>query len=136
MIPQIKDLQDVRVFADSNYDSHRMHKDIFARGGRLITKLRKGGAKKRQGAGHEVTRRQMGEARRGMIDLWLRHPRLMLKLCQKRGHIERVFAWLSCWTGLLSPLPWFVRGLARVSRWVGAKISLYHALLKLKKAKV
>ena len=41
--------------------------------------------------------------------------------------IERVFGHLTCTPGLLGPLPAFVRGLARVRRWVGAKICLYHA---------
>jgi hypothetical protein len=117
------------VMADGNYDAHVLHKDIHARGGWLITKPKRGGARRRNRGerGHAVTRRQMGAARRHLIDLWERHPRLMHRVYRERICIERVFGHLSCTPGLLGPLPGFVRGLARVRRWVGAKICLYHA---------
>lgn len=117
------------VMADGNYDAHRLHKLVHTRGGFLITKPRRGGARKREPGqrGHDVTRRQMGAARRHLIDLWERHPRLMRRVYRERQRIERVFGHLTCTPGLLGPLPGFVRGLARVRRWVGAKICLYHA---------
>ena len=113
------------VFADGNYDAHKLHKDIDARGGWLITRLRGRGR-------HPVTRRQMGPARRRLIDYWDRHPMAMELLYRKRDRIERVFGHLACIPGLLGPLPSFVRGLKRVSRWVSAKICLYHARLTAK----
>lgn len=117
------------VMADGNYDAHVFHKDIHARGGWLITKPRRGGARRRErgNRGHEVTRRQMGFARRKLIDLWEQHPQLMRRVYRERTRIERVFGHLTCTPGLLGPLPAFVRGLTRVRRWVGAKICLYHA---------
>lgn len=117
------------VMADGNYDAHVLHKDIHARGGFLITKPRRGGARRRErgNRGHAVTRRQMGVARRRLIDLWEQHPQLMRRVYRERTRIERVFGHLTCTPGLLGPLPAFVRGLARVRRWVGAKICLYHA---------
>jgi hypothetical protein len=115
------------VMADGNYDAHYLHKLVHARGGFLITKPRRGGARKRANRGHAVTRRQMGPARRHLIDLWEQHPRLMRRVYRERQRIERVFGHLTCTPGLLGPLPGFVRGLARVRRWVGAKICLYHA---------
>jgi hypothetical protein len=117
------------VMADGNYDAHVLHKDIHARGGWLITKPRRGGARRRQRGdrGHPVTRRQMGSARRQLIDPWERHPQLMRRVYRQRGQIERLFGHLTCTPGLLGPLPSFVRGLMRVRRWVGAKICLYHA---------
>lgn len=117
------------VMADGNYDAHVFHKDIHARGGWLITKPRRGGARRRQrgSRGHAVTRRQMGLARRKLIDLWEQHPQLMRQVYRERTRIERVFGHLTCTPGLLGPLPAFVRGLTRVRRWVGAKICLYHA---------
>lgn len=117
------------VMADGNYDAHVLHKDIHARGGFLITKPKRGGARRRErgSRGHAVTRRQMGPARRRLIDLWEQHPRLMRQVYRERTRIERVFGHLTCTPGLLGPLPAFVRGLARVRRWVGAKICLYHA---------
>ncbi|MGC4032602.1 MAG: transposase [Tepidisphaeraceae bacterium] len=115
------------VLADGNYDAHVLHKDVHARGGFLVTRPRTGGARQRQGRGHPVTRRQMGPARRHLIDLWDAAPQTMRRLYQKRVTIERLFGHLSCTPGLLGPLPGFVRGLTRVRRWVGAKICLYHA---------
>jgi hypothetical protein len=117
------------VMADGNYDAHVLHKDIHARGGWLITHPR-------GRAEHPVTRRQMGPARRLLIDLWNRVPQKMMRLYRERTCIERVFGQLSCTPGLLGPLPGFVRGLARVRRWVGAKICLYHARCRAKLANV
>jgi len=117
------------ILADGNYDAHVLHKDVAALGGWLITRPR-------GFATHPVTRRQMGAARRTMIDLWQRHPRLMHRVYRQRGIIERVFGHLGCTPGLLGPLPGFVRGLARVRRWVGGKICLYHARCQAKAAAV
>ena len=50
------------LLADGNYDSHDLHKDVHARGGRLVTNLR-GRAR------HAVTLRQMGVARRELLML-------------------------------------------------------------------
>jgi hypothetical protein len=117
--------------ADGNYDAHVLHKDIHARGGFLITRPRRGGHRRRERGqpGHAVTRRQMGVARRRLIDLWEQHPRLMWRVYRERQRIERVFGHLSCTPELLGPLPGFVRGLTRVRRWVGTKICLYHSRL-------
>lgn len=118
------------VMADGNYDAHVLHKDVDARGGWLITKPRRGNGTRRRGRGnlgHPTTRRDMGPARCRLIDLWERHPRLMSRVYRERTRIERVFGQLTCTPGLLGPLPAHVRGLARVRRWVGAKICLYHA---------
>lgn len=108
-----------RVFADGNYDAHVLHKDVQRRGGWLITRPR-GRAK------HPVTRRQMGSNRRVLIDLWDRDPALMERVYRERLRAERVFGQLTAIPGLLGPLPAFVRSLARVRRWVGAKICIYH----------
>jgi len=51
------------VLADGNYDAHKLHKDVDARGGWLITRPRGRGR-------HPVTRWQMGPARRRLIELW------------------------------------------------------------------
>jgi hypothetical protein len=117
------------VFADGNYDAHRLHKGVDARGGWLVCRPRRGGARRRVGGGHPVTRRQMGPARRRLIDLWDQHPEAMEKVYRRRDQIERVFGNLTRIPGLLGPLPAFVPGLVRVRvrRWVTAKINLYHA---------
>lgn len=123
------DLNGTLVMADGNYDAHILHKQVARQGGFLITHLRRGGSRRRRRGqhGHPVTRRQMGPSRRLLIDLWENSPQLMRRIYNHRKRIERCFGNLSCTPGLLSGLPKFVRGLARVRRFVGAKICLYHA---------
>jgi hypothetical protein len=50
-----------------------------------------------------------------------------------RNDIELTFSNLTSCGGGLGPLPSFVRRLPRVTRWVGAKIALYHTRLRLRK---
>lgn len=45
---------------------------------------------------------------------------------RQRGQIERAFGWQSSFGGGLSPLPAWVRTPPRVTRWVLAKLTLYH----------
>lgn len=118
MLAYVPDLSGVLVMADGNYDSHVLHKDVAARGGWLITRPR-------GSATHPVTLRQMGPARRLLLTMWKTNPELMRAVYHHRDAIERLFGNLS---NLLGPLPNFVRGLARVRRWVGAKICLYHVI--------
>ena len=124
------------VFADGNYDAHVLHKQVDAAGGWLVCRPRRGGARRRVGGGHPVTRRQMGPARRRLIDLWDQYPEAMEKVYRRRDHVERVFGHLACIPGLLGPLPAFVRGLARVRRWVTAKINLYHARIDVRRSNI
>lgn len=115
------------VLADANYDSHSLHKAVAARGGRFVPTLR-GKAK------HEVTLRQMGAARRELLEI-NRKARPLVRIVQReRGTIERGFAHLCNYGGGLTSLPPFVRRLPRVRRWVGAKITLLHARQRARKA--
>lgn len=114
------DLTGTLVMADGNYDAHVLHKDVARRGGFLVTRPR-GRAR------HPVTRRQMGPARRLLIDLWDYCPGLMKRLYRHRRRVEGRLGNLTAIPGLLGPLPAFVRGLARTRRWAGSKICLYHA---------
>jgi hypothetical protein len=122
MLTCLPDLTGVLVMADGNYDSHVLHKDVSVRGAWLITNPR-------GNAEHPVTLRQMGPARRLLLKLWKKSPELMQAMYHHRDAVERRFGNLS---NLLGPLPNFVRGLARVRRWAGAKICLYHALREAK----
>lgn len=108
------------LMADRNYDSHKLHKHAWQRNAFLITKPR-GKAR------HPVTRRQMGPARRALIDAWRRNPAAMQQIYKQRNEVERGLGVLTCTSGLLGPLPGFVRRLQRVRRWVGVKIILYNA---------
>jgi hypothetical protein len=118
--------------ADSNYDSAPLHKAAaaVAPGLRLLTPLRGQGKVDPLEGHHPVTLRQMGPDRRELVAAWDEHPGLLRLVLKARGAIERAFGTLTCTGGGLSGLPAWVRTLARVRRWVGAKIILYNARLK------
>lgn len=113
--------------ADGNYDAAQLHKVVAHRGGRLFVKPR-GFAK------HPVTLRQMGQARRELLDLWQRYPQQAEQAYHQRIHVEGTFSNLTSFGGGLGPLPSFVRRLSRVRRWVGVKILLYHLRLSQRRA--
>jgi len=52
-------------------------------------------------------------------------------MLQRRDAVERYLGTLCCTGGGLGPLPGYVRGLARVKQWVGAKL-LIHSLRRMK----
>lgn len=113
------------LLADGNYDSHDLHKDVAQLGGHLVTHLR-------GRATHPVTLRQMGNARRELLEVD-RTARPLLRMVRRhRNEIELTFSNLTSYGGGLGPLPPFVRRLGRVTRWVGAKIILYHTRLQLR----
>jgi hypothetical protein len=116
------------VLADGNYDSHVFYKAVHHRGGALVTHLR-------GKAAHPVSLRQMGPGRREMLRLdQSPHGRPLLRMALRhRNDIELTFSHLTSYGGGLGPLPAFVRRLPRVTRWIGAKITLYHARLALRK---
>ena len=111
--------------ADGNYDSHDLHKDVDALGGHLVTNLRGKGT-------HPVTLRQMGAARRELLRLDRTARPLVRMVARHRNDAEVTFSSLTSYGGGLGPLPAFVRRLPRVTRWVGAKIILYHTRLRLR----
>ena len=113
--------------ADGNYDAHDLHKHVAGHGGWLW-------ARPRGMARHDVTLRQMGPARRALLDVWRQTPGFARALQLKRVHIEGIFSNLTACGGGLGPLPRFVRRLERVRRWVGGKIILYHTRLTLRQA--
>lgn len=122
---------DAVIFKDSNYDSAPLHKAAAE----LLPHVRLVGPLKGQdrvgSAGHHpVTLRQMGSARRELVAAWQRCSDLLELTLRARDTIERAFGVLCCTAGGLgTALPPWVRTLARVRRWVGAKIILYNARL-------
>ena len=124
---------DAVALGDANYDSAPLHKAAAAAapGLRLLTPLKGRGRVKGDGH-HPVTLRQMGEARRGLVEAWDVHRDLARFVLKSRAAVERTFGTLVCTGGGLSCLPAWVRTLGRVRRWVGAKIILYNARLKLR----
>lgn len=112
--------------ADGNYDAHDLHKDVDQLGGRLVTNLR-------GKAGHPVTLRQMRQARRELLMLDQTARPLVRMIQRHRNEVELTLSNLTSYGGGLGPLPPFVRRLPRVTRWVGAKIILYHTRLQLRR---
>jgi hypothetical protein len=108
------------VLADGNYDSGPLYQHIHQAGGSLLTPLRMHtrGAK---------TLEKTCSARLEAIQAWRDQPERIGAVYRLREGVERLFANLVSFPGGLAPLPAWVRTLPRVTRWVGAKISIYHA---------
>jgi len=114
------------VLADSSYDSTALYNLLAAKNAALLVKPR-GIAR------HPKTREQSGPYRREMVDLWDKTPALPRMVYKGRIHVEGSLSNLTCYGGGLGPLPAWVRGLERVTRWVGCKIILYHMRLRTRK---
>jgi hypothetical protein len=129
MLPHLPPLPAGRalVLADGNYDDRDLHKGLDAAGARLL-------APPRGFAEHPVTLRQMGPARREALEVWTRHTALAEHVHHHRLNVEGTFSNLCSFGGGLGPLPAWARGQERVTRWVGAKIIIYHARLAARKA--
>jgi len=136
MVEQVSELPERSLtLADQNYDAHDLHKELDARNGRLLVNPKgpkgpKGGTKRR----HPVTLRLMGPARRELIELKDRSPALLRTVMRQRVNAEGILGNLCGCGGGLTGLPPWVRRLRRVRRWVGGKIILYHAKLRVRRA--
>jgi len=114
------------ILADANYDTRHLYQALGARGQQLLTPLKRS-------AGNPGPLRRMGPHRRFAIAL---HERLGAEyrvVLNRRDEIERIFAALTGFGGGLTTLPPWVRRLERVTRWVTAKIAIYHARLRMRK---
>jgi hypothetical protein len=76
----------------------------------------------------------MGPARAAAVARWRDRPAEAARELAPRGRVETTFSALTAAGGGLTCLPAWVRTLPRVTRWVGAKIALYHARLTAKKS--
>ncbi|HYE18404.1 MAG TPA: transposase [Tepidisphaeraceae bacterium] len=124
---------DALALADANFDAAPLHKRVARAGARLLCPLR-GQGRTGDGGHHAVTLRQMGAARRELVALWAAKPDLCDHVLHHRNAVERGFSTLTCHGGGLAALPAWVRTIGRVTRWVGAKIILYHARLRAQRA--
>jgi Transposase DDE domain len=121
------------LLCDSNYDSAPLHKAAAALGlGALPVTPLKAQGRVKGGSHHPVTLRQMGPGRRELVAAWRDHPHLVRFVLKARAAVERSFGTLVCTGGGLSSLPAWARTLGRVTRWVGAKIILHNARLKVR----
>lgn len=119
-------LPDARlVLADANYDAQPLYQTLGAQGQQLLTPLKRVAVK----AG---PLKRMGPHRRFAIALYQRLGDAYRTLLDVRDQIERIFSALTCFGGGLTTLPPWVRRLDRVTRWVTAKIAIYHARLHLR----
>ena len=112
----------VLALADANYDSSPLHAVCRSRGGWLVTPL-KGRARSND------RQKRMGPGRVALMALWEENPQEARRQLHQRDRIERVFATLGNAGDGLKGLPHWVRGLAKVRRWVTVKIIFYHARL-------
>lgn len=110
------------LLADGNYDAGRLYDLAMSHGAVMLTPL-----PKNAGAGH----RPQSEARLLAARLWKAGGAQLYKM---RTTIERQFSQQSCFGGGLGPLPAWVRGLSRVTQWVGTKLMIYHVRLALREA--
>jgi hypothetical protein len=117
----------VWVLADANYDSAPLYAAVRQRRAHLLTPL-KGATKSRRRL------QQMEPSRRMILEWWQSMPAVCRMLLAFRPQIERIFSALTVFGGGLTTLPPWVRRLDRVRRWVAAKIAIYHARLKCRRA--
>lgn len=110
------------VLADGSYDAGWLYDAVDNDGGQRITPL-----PKNVGCGH----RPQSQARLRAAANW---PHLGGYIYGERLPIERIFSHQSAYGGGLAPLPPWVRTLRRVRRWIGTKLIIYHARLKVRKA--
>ena len=114
------------ILADANYDSQHLYKALGARGQQLLTPLKRI-------AVNPGPLRRMGPQRRFAISVHQRLGPGYRVLLDLRDQIERIFSALTGFGGGLTTLPPWVRRLDRVTRWVTAKIAIYHARLRVRK---
>lgn len=115
------------ILADANYDSKHLYKALGTHGAQLLTPLKRI-------AVNPGPLRRMGPNRRFAIDLYKRMGDKYRRLLDRRDSIERSFSALCCFGGGLTTLPSWVRRLDRVTRWVSAKIAIYHARVRIREA--
>lgn len=110
------------LLADSNFDRTPLYEGAARRRALLLAR-----PKRNAGRGH----RRPSQVRLRSLNVWRAAPGPLAAL---RTEIERIFGRLSSFGGGLAPLPSWVRTLARVQRWVTAKLIIYHVRLALRKA--
>ena len=119
------------VLADTSYDSQRIYDALANKNAGLLTKPRGMNLDDPQAwsRGRHPKTRESGPVRREALEAWRKIPAIAAWLLKDRIHVEGTFSNLCSFGSGLTSLPPWVRGLARVRRWVGAKIIIYHARL-------
>jgi hypothetical protein len=110
------------ILGDSVYDANSLYKAAKARGSVLVSHIRADRLKNRP-----RTNRNSPE-RIAAVESWKRG--VARYVYRDRVLVETTFGNQSSYAGGLGPLPAWVRTLPRVTRWIGAKLILYHARLR------
>jgi len=109
--------------ADANYDSGPLYDRLAERGISLLTPMRRANP----GGGH----RRPSPARLAAAHEW---KGMAGYVYRERGEIERQFGHQVWTAGGLGPLPGWVRRLPRVRMWIGAKLIIHHARLRVRRS--
>lgn len=114
------------ILADAVFDASYLYDAAAARGSMLIAAIRKDRLKSQPRANRNSPERIAAvENWKNGLSQYLYRDRIM---------VEGTFGNQSSYAGGLGPLPAWVRTLPRVTRWIGAKLILYHARLRLRVA--
>lgn len=119
-------LAQTTIRADANYDSNHLYAQVATQGGCFIAPRRKPGT----GLGHHP---QHADRLRAIAELE-GDAQATRSHRRHRNRVEQVFGRLSTFPAGLWALPTSVRRLPRVTRYVNAKIALYHAHLAMTQA--
>lgn len=111
------------LLADGNYDSGTLYDLAEAQGCQFLTPL-----PDNAGEGH----RRQSVSRLRAVELW--STGVAEPIYRLRTGVERCFGHQCSFGGGLAPLPAWVRTLERVRRWVLAKLIIYHARLRTRRA--
>ena len=109
------------VLADGYYDAGYLYDLVNEFGGQLLTPQRKNA-----GLGH----RRQSVCRLAATRLW--ESGEADSIYRNRDAIERTFSQQSSFGGGLAPLPSWVRGLERVTRWVQVKVIVHNLRVQLR----
>jgi hypothetical protein len=110
------------VLADGQYDASSLYEQAADSGGQLLTPL-----PANAGKGHH----RQSPGRLLAIAAW---RGVAGYLYRERIGVEQCLAHQCTFGGGLGPLPTWVRGQLRVERWVGAKLIIYHARLRIRRS--
>lgn len=110
------------ILGDGVFDASHLYDAAAARGSLLVAAIREDRLKSRPRANRN------SPLRIAAVEHW--KTGIAQYVYRERIAVEGVFGNQSSYGGGLGPLPAWVRTLPRVTRWIGAKLILYHARLK------
>ena len=110
------------ILADAVYDAGYLYEAAASRGSLLVAAIREDRLQSRP------RRNRNSPARIAAVEHW--KTGVAQYVHRQRRLVEAMFGNQSSYAGGLGPLPAWVRTLPRVTRWIGAKLILYHARLR------